>query len=77
MFRLIANIEKVINGFVVIDEEGNRKVFQQEDFEKCEQEALICALYNILESLGCFGSKHDKHRVKILCVCNEKENGHD
>lgn len=41
--------------------------------DDCMVKALISALYDIIESLDCVGSKHDTCRIKVSCQNEENE----
>lgn len=64
-------IERVDNGLVV-DNCGTKHVFECEgDFGEDRMVGVRNALYTILESLGYYGSKHDKERVEVRIVHGE------
>ena len=45
--------------------------------EECAKAYLVHILYEILEQLGEYGSKHDEHRVRIQCHCHEEFDAYD
>jgi len=64
-------IAETINGFIVTTPNSfsgrDTRVFEQREGNDCVVEALISALYNVIEGLGCQGTKHDICRIKVWC----------
>lgn len=75
-------IKRAINGYIVSQDvpyddnshlfHHEETVFEQAEIGGCDHKALIGALYQILENIGEIGSKHDAHRVRVLCRCQEQ-----
>lgn len=70
-------ITQTENGFVVttphFSGERTSMVFEQREGDDCMVKALISALYDVIESLGCVGSKYDTCRIRVLCQNEENE----
>ena len=64
-------IAETINGFIVTTPNSfsgrDTRIFEQREGDDCVVEALINALYNVIEGLGCQGTKHDICRIKVWC----------
>ena len=75
--EIYITIAQTGNGFVVttpqFSGERTSMVFEQREGDDCMVKALISALYDIIESLGCVGSKHDTCRIKVSCQNEENE----
>jgi hypothetical protein len=62
-------VEKLANGFLINDEEGQASVYQYKNEEEdiC-LDALKETVYDILERLGYFGSKHHARRLFVKII---------
>jgi len=73
LFRNIVKVEKVNNGFVISNDEGTTVIEEDESKER-DCKSIKRMLYEVLEKIGEYGSKHDLERVRIIVVDqNEKE----
>lgn len=70
-------IAETANGFIVTTphSSGERTslVFEQRENDDCMVKALISAIYDVIDSLGHIGSKHDTCRIKVSCENKENE----
>jgi len=74
--KSILTIERVANGFIVIDPDFGTQVFEIDedcyDEEAGEVKAMIHLLWFITESFGVTGSRYSKHRISIEDVNGDK-----
>ena len=71
--RNIVRVEKVNNGYIVSNDEGSTVIEEDESKER-DCKSVKRMLYEVLEKVGEYGSKHDLERVRIIVVDqNEKE----
>lgn len=83
---LEVTVKKVRNGFILRWEEeyldSPSHTFHAEEYviedtgeAACGCQPLIATMYEIIDQLGLSGSKHDKHRVRVMCKCQEPQQG--
>lgn len=65
-------ITQADNGFVVESQDDGIGVFQDGKGFEDNKHNIISMFYHILDCLGESGSKHDEHRIKISCKCEQE-----
>ena len=66
-------IERVANGFIISDAADQKVVIEEDDKKEKDCQAIRTMLYEVLDGLGEYGSKHDAERIRISIINQDDE----